>query len=40
MTATQTVSGVASSRPIGPHSQVQKVTAAMMAMGLRPTLLL
>ena len=38
MTATQTVSGVASRSPIGPHSQVQNITAAMIAMGLRPAL--
>src|SRR3954468_18294269 len=39
ITATQTVSGVASSSPTGPQSQVQKTTAVMMAMGASPALL-
>ena len=36
--ATHTVSGVATSVPIGPHSQVQKITAAMIASGESPVL--
>ena len=39
ITATQTVSGVASRSPTGPHSQVQKITARMTAIGERPALL-
>ena len=39
ITATHTVSGVASKRPIGPQSYVQKSTAAMIAIGERPALL-
>ena len=34
----QTVSGVASSRPIGPHSHAQKTAATMMAIGESPVL--
>ena len=37
-TTRQTVSGVTSSSPIGPHSQVQNTAAAMTARGESPVL--